>query len=138
MIADHERDKVANQVERDFVPRVSCLTESALRKTVMVTGGLTVRADNMRRNLDISGGLLLSEAVMMKLGETIGRNTAHDIVYDAAMTAFEQGKVFRDLLLDDPRVAEVMSADELDALLDPARYTGLSAHLVDAILSGKG
>ena len=138
MIADHERDKVANQVERDFVPRVSCLTESALRKTVMVTGGLTVRADNMRRNLDISGGLLLSEAVMMKLGETIGRNTAHDIVYDAAMTAFEQGKVFRDLLLDDPRVAEAMTADELDALLDPARYTGLSAELVDAILSGKG
>jgi adenylosuccinate lyase len=138
MIADHERDKVANQVERDFVPRVSCLTESALRKTVMVTGGLTVRADNMRRNLDVSGGLLLSEAVMMKLGETIGRNTAHDIVYDAAMTAFEQGKVFRDLLLEDARVAEVMTADELDALLDPARYTGLSAELVDAILAGKG
>jgi adenylosuccinate lyase len=135
MIADHERDKVANQVERDFVPRVSCLTESALRKAVFITGGLTVRADNMRKNLDMTGGLLLSEAVMMKLGETIGRNTAHDVVYEAAMEAFEKGLVFRDLLLQDARVTAVMSADELDALLDPARYTGLSAELVDAILN---
>ena len=134
-MAEHERDKVANQAERDFVPRLSCYTEAAIRKVIFVISGLTVRAENMRRNLDISGGLLLSEAVMMKLGEKIGRNTAHDVVYAAAMEAFEKNLVFRDLLLKDKRVTDALSTAELDALLDPAKYTGLSARLVDAVLA---
>lgn len=135
MIADHERDKVANQAERDFIPRVSCLTEVAIRKTAFVTAGLKVNPHTMRKNLDISGGLLLSEAVMMRLGDSIGRNTAHDIVYEAAMASFEDGDAFRDKLLADPRVAAALSPDDLDALLDPAAYTGLSAALVDAVLA---
>ncbi len=134
MVAEHERDKIANQGERDFIPRLSCYVEAAIRKTVYVVSGLTVRPDNMRRNLDLTGGLLLSEAVMMKLGESIGRNTAHDIVYDCAMQAFEQGQVFRDLLAVHPKVSEVMTPADLDALLDPAAYTGLSAELVDRVL----
>ncbi|MEK9672629.1 MAG: adenylosuccinate lyase [Rhodospirillaceae bacterium] len=137
MIADHERDKVANQVERDFVPRVSCLTENVIRKAALITGGLTVRVDNMRENLDMTGGLLLCEAVMMKLGETIGRNTAHNVVYEAAMAAFEDGTSFRDKLIAIPVVAEAITEDELDDMLDPAGYVGLSAELVDAILAGK-
>ena len=135
MVAEHERDKIANQGERDFIPRLCSYTEAAVRKIAFVIGGLTVRAGNMRKNLDISGGLLLSEAVMMKLGEAIGRNSAHDVVYEAAMEAFEKDLVFRDLLLADERVTAVMSAEELDELLDPARYTGLSGEMVDRVLA---
>ncbi|PIW28800.1 MAG: adenylosuccinate lyase [Rhodospirillales bacterium CG15_BIG_FIL_POST_REV_8_21_14_020_66_15] len=136
MMAEHERDKVANQGERDFIPRLCCYAEAAVRKVAYVTGGLTVRRENMRRNLDLTGGLLLSEAVMMKLGQAIGRNTAHDVVYEAAMEAFEKNLVFRDLLLQDGRVTAAMSAEDLDAILDPARYTGLSAEMVDRVLGG--
>lgn len=137
MIAEHERDKVANQGERDFIPRLCCYTEAAVRKTAYVTGGLTVRSENMRKNLDMTGGLLLSEAVMMKLGQEIGRNTAHDVVYEAAMEAFEKNLVFRDLLLADERVTKAMSAEDLDAIMDPVRYTGLSGEMVDAVLASK-
>ncbi|MEQ9170265.1 MAG: adenylosuccinate lyase [Rhodospirillales bacterium] len=137
MVAEHERDKVANQGERDFIPRLCCYTEAAVRKVAHVTGGLSVRTGNMRKNLDMTGGLLLSEAVMMTLGQKIGRNTAHDVVYEAAMEAFEKDLVFRDLLLKDGRVTAVMSAADLDGILDPARYTGLSAEMVDAVLAAQ-
>src|SRR3989449_4998647 len=85
-------------------------------------------------NVQRLGGLLLSEAVMLKLGETLGRNAAHDLVYEAAMTAFDGKGSFRELLLADPRIAAVLPRDELDRLLDPAAYTGLAGPFVDRVV----
>lgn len=79
-------------------------------------------------------GLLLSEAVMLRLGEVLGRNAAHDLVYDAAMAAFEGGSSFRERLLADPRIARVLPEGEFDRLLDPAAYTGLAGAFVDRVV----
>ncbi len=79
-------------------------------------------------------GLLLSEAVMLRLGEVLGRNAAHDLVYDAAMAAFEGGPSFRARLLADPRIARVLPEGELDRLLDPTAYTGLAGAFVDRVV----
>lgn len=89
----------------------------------------------MTENLDRLGGLLLSEAVMLHLGTTIGRSTAHDVVYEAAMAAFERKESFRDVLLRDARVAAAISPGELDRLLDPGRYTGLAGAFVDRVVA---
>ena len=91
-------------------------------------------AERMRENLGRLGGLLLSEAVMLKLGETLGRNTAHDLVYEAAMAAVEGKGSFRERLLADPRVAAALSAAELDGLLEPTAYTGLAGAFVDRVV----
>jgi 3-carboxy-cis,cis-muconate cycloisomerase len=72
--------------------------------------------------------------VMLRLGQVIGRNAAHDLVYEAAMAAFEGRGRFRDLLLADPGVARSLSASDLDALLDPAAYTGLAGLFVDRVV----
>ena len=77
LVAEHERDKVELQAERDYIPRIFCHADAALAKTGTVLAGLTVRADNMRRNLDASGGLILSEAIMMRLSPVLGRQRAH-------------------------------------------------------------
>jgi 3-carboxy-cis,cis-muconate cycloisomerase len=79
----------------------------------------------MRHNLDLSGGLIMAEALMLELGKQIGRQRAHDAVYDAAQAAVTQGRPFRELLVEDVRVSAHLSPAQLTTLLDPARYTGL-------------
>ena len=65
----------------------------------------------------------------------MGKQTAHDIVYECAMKSIEHEIPFRQLLLADPAVARHLTAAQIDALLDPARYTGLAAQMTDAVLN---
>ena len=134
LLAEHERDKIGLQVEREYVARLHALTHAAVKKTTVVTGGLNVRADNMRRNLDITGGLMLSEAVMMQLAPVLGRQEAHEIVYQAAQQAAIDGRPMKDALMAVEAVTNKMSEAEIDAVLDPAAYTGLCAQFVDRVL----
>ena len=83
----------------------------------------------MRSNLDLGGGLIMAEAVMLDLGAAIGRQHAHDAVYDAAQDAFVQGKSFGALLAADTRVTTHMTPDQIQGLLDPTAYTGLCADM---------
>ncbi|MDA8637268.1 adenylosuccinate lyase [Rhodospirillales bacterium] len=129
LIAEHERDKVGLQTEREFISRTIAQTDAALAKTVMVTEGLDVRAENMRENLDITKGLTLSEAVMMALGDKLGRQQAHEILYRSCMLAFKEDTTMRDALMHSMEVREILSEDEIDALLDPEAYTGLAARM---------
>ena len=91
--------------------------------------GLRLDPARMRRNLDLGGGLIMAEAVMLELGGTIGRQHAHDVVYDAAQAAFVEGRSFGDLLAADQRVTEHLDAAEIVVLLDPTKYTGLCAEM---------
>jgi adenylosuccinate lyase len=91
--------------------------------------GLRVDPARMRRNLDLGGGLIMAEAVMLELGAAIGRQHAHDVVYDAAQAAATEGKSFGDLLAADRRVTEHLDASAIAGLLDPTKYTGLCAEM---------
>ena len=129
LIAEHERDKIGLQTEREFLARTMAQTDAALAKTVMVTDGLDIRAENMRTNLDITKGLTLSEAVMMALSDKLGRQKAHEILYRACMMAFKDDTTMREALMHSLEVREVLNEDEIDVLLDPEAYTGLAARM---------
>ncbi len=105
--------------------RAAVLTGDALVRVVTVLSELKLDPARMRRNLDLSGGLIMAEAVMLKLGEAIGRQHAHDVVYEAAQTAAVSGVSFADLLAKDTRVTAHVTADRIAALLDPVGYVGL-------------
>jgi adenylosuccinate lyase len=66
---------------------------------------------------------------MLTLGAKLGRQHAHDVVYDAAQAAFVENKVFGDLLSADPRVTECLDVKGIAKLMDPTEYCGLSAML---------
>ena len=134
MVAAHERDMSVGRAEWLLVPEACCLASAALAWSVVIARGLRVDVARMTENLDRLGGLLLSEPVMLKLGLAIGRNAAHDVVYECAMAAFEGKGRFRDLLLADARVAGAITAAELEALLDPAAYTGQAGEFVDRVV----
>ena len=91
--------------------------------------GLRVDPKRMRANLDLGGGLIMAEAVMLDLGAAIGRQHAHDVVYDAAQAAFVEGKSFSDLLAADTRLTAHMDKKAIGKLLDPTAYTGLCADM---------
>jgi adenylosuccinate lyase len=101
--------------------------------TLRVIENLLVYPERMRRNVDALHGLILSEAVMLKLGEHLGRQAAHEVVHEAAMLAFEQGRPLADLLAGDERVTRYLTADQIDAMLRPEAYTGLAGLFVDRV-----
>jgi 3-carboxy-cis,cis-muconate cycloisomerase len=135
VLAEHERDKVVLQVEREYTARLFSLTDAAVNKMNYVLSGLTVRSANMRHNLDIQKGLLMSEPVMMALGYKLGRQVAHELVYEVCMDAFMQGHSLRQGLLKNPEIASQISEAELDAMLDPSSYLGMAETFVDRVLA---
>jgi len=132
---EHERYSALLRVELAAVPEMMIYTGSLLAKMRGVVERLHVDPVRMRANLNMLGGLLLSEPVMLALGEAIGKQTAHEVVYEIAMQAFENGTPFRDALLGDTRVSPHLDAASLDKILDPAAYIGESERIVDAVLA---
>ena len=135
MVQAHERDASAGRAEWALVPEACCLAAASEHWTLHIVRGLRVDPGRMQENLNRLGGLLLSEAVMLRLGEVLGRNTAHDVVYEAAMAAYDGKGRFRDVLMEDIRVAAHLGPTELDRLLDPTGYTGLAGVFVDRMLA---
>ncbi len=68
---------------------------------------------------------------MLELGRKIGRQHAHDAVYDAAQAAATQGRPFRELLAENAEVNTRLSAEQIEGLLDPTRYTGLCQYFAE-------
>ena len=124
MRTEHEADgSTSVMIERVTQESVALIGDILARMTVLFDG-IQVKPERMRRNLDLSGGLIMSEQIMLALGEKVGRQRAHDIVYEHAQDAAVRDTSFRDLLIGDAEVRAHLSEAELDELLDPASYTG--------------
>ena len=119
MMTEHEADRTTSLMMDTAEARACIATGDMLSRLGEVVRGLRLDPARMRANLDLGGGLIMAEAVMLNLGEAIGRQHAHDAVYDAAQEAFVQGRSFGDLLAADPRVTAHMTAAQIIGLLDP-------------------
>jgi 3-carboxy-cis,cis-muconate cycloisomerase len=89
----------------------------------------------MRANLDITKGLIVSEAVMMGLGPHLGRQYAHDLVYDICREVVKTGRPLADLLAENKEIAKHLSRADIDKLCDPANYLGQAGEMVDRVLA---
>jgi adenylosuccinate lyase len=125
MQTEHEADRTTSIMMSRALVQACELSGDVLQRMIALFDGLQVFPERMRANLDLSGGLIMAEALMLELGKQIGRQRAHDAVYDAAQGSVTESRPFRDMLAADPHVSGRLSAAQVDALLDPARYTGL-------------
>lgn len=116
------------------LPEAFVLTAGALNQTKSMMAGLQVYPKNMLRNLNLTKGLIVPEAVMMGLGAKLGRQTAHDLVYDLCRRASLEDRMLVDLLKEDNTISGVLSDSELEHLCDPANYLGSSETMVDHVL----
>lgn len=130
---EHERDMRRWAMEWDYIPRVAVMTSGVLYKITYVLDTLVVKPERMLENLKILKGLINSEAVMLELGKYIGRQDAHDVVYEDSMKVYETGKPFIDVLIEDERLKGKVDRALLEKILEPGYYTGLSGICVDKV-----
>jgi 3-carboxy-cis,cis-muconate cycloisomerase len=105
-----------------------------MKHTADLLAGLEVHEDAMQKNLGVTRGAIVSEAVMMGLGKTLGRSYAHDLVYDLCRDALKQDKPLLELLAENEEVSKKLTREELESLCDPANYLGYSVEMVDRVL----
>ena len=135
MVADHERSTGPWEIEWIVLPEAFCLMAGALKQAIAVVQGLEVDPAAMRRNIDMTGGLVMSEAVMMGLGRYIGREYAHDLVYDLCRESLATKRPLLDLLCEHAEIAKHVDRAALERMLDPSNYLGQSGVMVDRVLA---
>jgi 3-carboxy-cis,cis-muconate cycloisomerase len=134
-VEDHERSTGPWEIEWIALPEIFMLAAGALHQTRFVVEGLEVNEKKMRENLFITKGLLMSEAVMMGLGDKMGRNYAHDVVYDICREVVETGRPLIDLLEEHDEIRKHADRKKLEELMDPANYLGVAGEMVDRVLA---
>jgi 3-carboxy-cis,cis-muconate cycloisomerase len=135
MAQEHERAAGAWHSEWEALSDALALTGGAAAAVREVTEGLQVHPEKMRENLAATGGLLLAENVTTVAAERLGRLKAHDLVQAVARRAADDERSFREELLGDGEIREVLSEEEIDAALDPAGYLGSAGAFVDRALA---
>ena len=135
MVQEHERALGGWQAEWEALPEIARLCGGALAHVDEIARGLEVDTERLAANLGSTHGLILAEAVMLALGESMGRQQAHRLIEHASQRAVASGRNLRDVLAEDTEVTSRLDAARLDALFDPANYAGRAHAFVDAVLA---
>src|SRR2546430_16469274 len=118
MQTEHEADRTTSIMMGRAIVGACELTGDMLQRMISLFDGLQVFPERMRENLDLSGGLIMAEALMLELGRQIGRQRAHDAVYAAPQGSVSQSRPFRELLAEDSHVRAHLTTAQVDVLLD--------------------
>ncbi|WP_406641798.1 adenylosuccinate lyase [Pectobacterium brasiliense] len=134
MKVEHERDAMSWRAEWIALPEINIYLSAQLQNALGILRGMSVNEKQMLANLDLQNGLLLSEKVMFEIGKRLGKQTAHHLVYECSMQAFEQNQSFKSVLLAHPVLSEQVTAADLDEWLNPANYVGSAPQKVDDVI----
>ena len=137
VVSDFERATGPWHVEWIALPESFGYAAGALHQAEFMLAGLIVDPQRMAKNLGMTHGLIVAEAVMMGLAPHTGRNEAHDLVYDACRKAIESERPLYDVLLEVPEVAGPLGPEVLKALTDPANYLGAAQAMIERVLAGR-
>jgi adenylosuccinate lyase len=133
--SEGEDDHRQGETAWSFAPEVCLLMGAQLELSQRLLATLVVKPENMRRNLEGSGGVVLSEAVMMALAQRIGRDRAHALVFQISRQAGARKVPFREAVAAHPEVRRLLSPRRLAAALDYRNSLGLAGHFVDQVLA---
>jgi 3-carboxy-cis,cis-muconate cycloisomerase len=134
MLQEHERAAGAWQAEWHAVSELFSLAGGATSRLARLLASLEVDEERMRKNLDVSGGLIMSEQVMMALAERTDMLTARRLVEAAIASASESRRPFSEVLRVDPAITAHLNGDDLARALEPSNAIGASSGLIDGAL----
>ncbi|MBP2169498.1 adenylosuccinate lyase [Erwinia toletana] len=135
MHVEHERDAMSWRAEWLALPEICIYLSAQLQSARAILPDITVNKPRMLANLQMQDGLMLSEKVMFETGKKLGKQSAHHLIYQCAMQAWEQQRSFQALLLEQPVIAASMTPAELERWLDPASYIGSAPQKVDEVIN---
>ncbi len=129
-----ERDLTNSSCERIVFPESCVLTDHVIRLTTTIIQNLRIYPENIKKNLELLNGLNMGEAVMIELTKKgVGRQEAHEIVRQSAMTARETGGQMKDALLGNETVSKYLSENEITGIMDPEKYIGTAVEQVESL-----
>jgi 3-carboxy-cis,cis-muconate cycloisomerase len=137
-VGDHERSAGPWHAEWPTIPSLLLVTSGALAAIVDIAEGLEVDVARMRANLDMTGGLIMAEAVAMVLAEMIGKQEAHHLVEAASKKAGAEKRPLRAVLEKDPKITAHLDARKIAQLFEPMTYQGAAQTLIDRLLATLG
>lgn len=138
MVQDHERATGQWHVEWHALPTAFIVASGGLSAAREALEGLEVRPAEMAKVLGVTKGLIVAEAVMMGLAPKLGRQVAHDVVYECCRVALNSDTSFEDALLARDEIARNITAEEIRRLVDPVNYLGEAPEMVDRLLKRRG
>jgi adenylosuccinate lyase len=132
----HERDISHSSVERVIGPDATGLADFMVRRAATLVDGLVVNVDRMRKNLDLTGGLYFSEAVMLTLvRKGMARQAAYELVQRSALRAVAGEGSFRALLGADADLAAKLKPAEIDEAFDLEHHLRHAGTIIDRALA---
>lgn len=131
----HERDLTNSSCERIIIPESCILTDYILNLSIDLLKNLVFNYENIKKNLEMSQGLVMSEAVMIKLVKKgMGRQEAHELLRKCAMESYGEKFSFRNVLLKNPEILKYMNEREIVSALNPESYIGTAVEQVERAL----
>lgn len=135
MVQEHERDGIAWKSEWKAVPETLLVSGAILFQAGALLKGLRIDKEAMKRNVEMMQGYLLSEKVMLELGNKVGKNTAHEWLYEASMSGIEKGQSFAEALRAHEHISDTFSDDSVSELTRPEAYLGAIGDSIDRVLA---
>lgn len=135
LIQEHERDMGLWLVEWEVWPEITIFVSKIIESITVVLSNLIIHKEKMSENLELTGGLIMSKHMMFVLSPYVGKQTAHEIVYEVCMEAYEKGIPVIDVFAKNDIVRQYLSEEEIRESLNPGNYLGLSKSFVDKFLN---
>ncbi|MCI5149587.1 MAG: hypothetical protein D3916_09410, partial [Candidatus Electrothrix sp. MAN1_4] len=131
----HERDYRSVRLEWAALTDSSLYTCGLLALMKDILADMMVHEQRVRSNVLKAAPLISTEALMFFLGETIGKQNAHTLVYEASMQAVETGQSVLDILMENPEIAENFSKEEIEQSTAPEKHIGKSRELTEQTIA---
>ena len=131
----HERDLTNSSSERIILPEACILTDYILKLTLDVLNNLVFYPENIKRNFELTGGLIMAERLMAELTRRgMGRQTAYAAVRQCAIEANRKGMNLKDVVLERQDIMEHITEDDLEEIMNPETYIGSALRIVQRVL----
>jgi len=131
----HERDLTNSSSERFILPMSMIILEEMLRSMINVVRTLRVFPENMKRNLELTQGRTMAEAVMMALARKgMGRRKAHKLLRRLSIKSFLEKRPFKEVLIENDEIRKFLTEEEINELLKPENYLGRTKDLIGRVI----
>ncbi len=132
---EHERDLTNSSPERCIIPESFVLLDEILKTMKRVMKGLVIFPENVEKNLNLTKGLNLAEAVMIELTKKgMSRQEAHELLRKLSIKAFKENKSLKEVLFDSKEARKYLSIEDIERITNPKNYIGTAIEQVQKIL----